>query len=68
MEKFRATNGISFCGALTILFIALKLLGEIDWNWFWVLSPLWIPYGIWLILCIILLFFFKSEKSKWLWF
>ena len=25
--------------ALTILFIGLKLMGFIDWSWFWVLSP-----------------------------
>lgn len=25
---------------LTLLFIALKLMGYIYWSWFWVLSPL----------------------------
>lgn len=39
-------GGIGFVGALTILFIALKLLDEIDWSWWWVLSPLWITAGI----------------------
>ena len=29
-------------GALTLIFITLKLIGVIDWSWFWVLSPLWI--------------------------
>lgn len=39
-----STNGgIGFLGALTILFIALKLTHVIDWNWWWVLSPIWIP-------------------------
>ena len=33
---------IGFCGALTLLFIALKLCGTITWSWLWVLSPLWI--------------------------
>ena len=27
-------------GALTLIFITLKLVGVIDWSWFWVLSPL----------------------------
>lgn len=27
---------------LTVLFVALKLTGYIDWSWVWVLSPLWI--------------------------
>jgi hypothetical protein len=35
-------NSIGFTGALTLVFITLKLLGEITWSWWWVLSPIWI--------------------------
>jgi len=35
-------SGIGFPSALTLLFITLKLLGKIDWSWWWVLSPTWI--------------------------
>lgn len=35
-------SGIGFPGLLAIVFITLKLLGKIDWSWWWVLSPLWI--------------------------
>ena len=35
-------GGIGFAGLLTIVFIVLKLLGKIDWSWWWVLSPIWI--------------------------
>ena len=56
-----ATNGgergLGFFGALTILFIGLKLTGHIDWEWWWVLSPLWISAAIGLITMFIL----------WLW-
>ena len=38
-----AGGGVGFCGMLTIVFIALKLIGAIGWSWWWVLSPLWIP-------------------------
>jgi Transmembrane Fragile-X-F protein. len=31
---------------LTILFIALKLTDEIDWEWWLVLSPLWSAFLI----------------------
>lgn len=42
-----STNGgIGFLGALTILFIALKLTHVIDWSWWWVLAPLWIPVAV----------------------
>jgi len=37
---------MGFAGWLTILFIGLKLGRVIDWSWWWVLSPLWIPIPI----------------------
>jgi uncharacterized protein (DUF983 family) len=37
-----SSSGISFPGLLTVLFIGLKLTGNITWSWVWVLSPLWI--------------------------
>ena len=46
-----SSGGIGFVGLLQILFIALKLLGVIDWSWLWVLSPIWIS-------CIILILIF----------
>ena len=41
-----ASGGIGFCGLLTILFIGLKLVHVIDWSWWWVLSPLWVPLAL----------------------
>ena len=43
-----SSGGIGFVGLLTIAFIVLKLTGVIDWEWLWVLSPLWIGAVIWL--------------------
>lgn len=31
---------------LLILFIGLKLTGYIDWSWWWVLSPIWVPLAL----------------------
>ena len=42
-----------FMGALTLLFIALKLLGVIAWSWWWVTLPLW--GGLVLILSVFVL-------------
>lgn len=36
-------GGIGFCGVLTIIFVALKLTDNIDWSWWWVLFPVWLP-------------------------
>jgi membrane protein YdbS with pleckstrin-like domain len=40
------SGGIGFAGALTLIFITLKLCKVIDWSWWWVLSPIWITFGI----------------------
>lgn len=40
------SSGIGFTGLLTVMFILLKLIGEITWSWWWVLSPTLIPWGI----------------------
>lgn len=37
------SGGIGFCGLLTIVFIVLRLTDVIDWEWWWVLAPLWVP-------------------------
>lgn len=38
-----SSGGIGFCGLLTIAFIVLKLTHYIDWSWWWVASPIWLP-------------------------
>jgi len=37
---------LSFTGALTILFVGLKLTSVITWPWLWVLSPMLIDLAI----------------------
>ena len=36
-------SGCGLGGILLIIFVVLKLLGLITWTWWWVLSPIWIP-------------------------
>ncbi len=50
-----AGGGISFIGLLTVVFIVLKLCGVIAWSWWWVLSPIWIPFGVALVLIALVL-------------
>jgi hypothetical protein len=60
-----SSSGLSFTGALTILFIGLKLGNVIHWSWWWVLSPIWISLSLALfILLIIAMVFLISELSK----
>jgi len=37
---------IGFFGLLGIVFICLKLIGIIDWSWWWVTMPLWFGVAI----------------------
>ena len=45
MEK-GASSGIGLPGVLFVVFLVLKLTGNIDWSWWWVTSPLWIPVAL----------------------
>ena len=54
-----AGGGITFLGLLTIVFITLKLLGKISWSWWWVLSPIWIPLAIGVLLIVVFVWFLK---------
>lgn len=47
--------GFAFSSSLLILFIALKLTKVIAWSWLWVLSPLWIPAAVALVVLLITL-------------
>lgn len=40
------SSGISLCSLLTVAFVVLRLCKVIDWSWWWVLSPLWMPWAI----------------------
>lgn len=68
MNKTKCT--ISFNGLLTIAFIVMKLHGDIDWSWWWVLCPLWIPMviGISVLLIwigILLLGLYEEKRNRW---
>lgn len=49
--------GIDFTNVLTLIFIVLKLCKVITWSWWWVLSPIWISWGLVLILFLFLIMF-----------
>jgi hypothetical protein len=46
------TISVSLGGTpLFLIFLVLKLIGVIDWSWWWVTCPLWLPTAIVLGLC-----------------
>ena len=47
MENNKTTSaGVSFSGLLFIAFLVLKLTHVIDWSWWWVTAPIWVPLAI----------------------
>lgn len=44
---------------LGIIFIALKLVGIINWSWLWVLSPIWISFVLFVFVFFIAVVWFK---------
>jgi hypothetical protein len=79
INKSSSGTGISITSVLFIVFLVLKLTNNINWSWWWVTSPLWIPIALFMsiislaILMIIVALIFganiediksKSEKIK----
>ena len=65
MEKNNNNGGISFSGALFLVFLILKLTDNIDWSWWWVTSPIWIPACLFVFgMGLGLLWIYIKEKKK----
>jgi membrane protein YdbS with pleckstrin-like domain len=59
-----SSSGLGFTGALTILFIGLKLGHVIDWSWWWVLSPLWISFALVVLVILVVLIAVAPSARK----
>lgn len=46
MANNNTSNGIGFGTVLFLVFLVLKLTSNIDWSWWWVTSPIWIPLAL----------------------
>lgn len=54
-NKTNSSSGVGLGTVLFLIFLVLKLTGNINWSWWWVTAPLWIPVGV---LGVVLLFIF----------
>ena len=70
----KSSGGMDIASVLLIVFVILKLVGVINWSWWWVLSPLWIGIILWLVVVICYAIwvthtedeFTKRRKDKWI--
>jgi len=58
------SRGLSFEAVLIIVFITLKLTDNIDWSWWWVLSPIWISASTAVLVFIIGIIAFVWKDAK----
>ena len=56
------SGGIGFGSLLLLTFIILKLVGVINWSWWWVLSPIWIPVVLLMAASILLFVVYRIVK------
>lgn len=63
MEKQVIYKGPGILGLLGISFIVLKLVGVINWSWWWVTIPFWGPiiFAILLLLVSIVIIYLNTK-------
>ena len=63
-RKTTVNGGIGFTGLLTIAFVVLKLVGKINWSWWWVLSPLWIAALFYIFIVVVVGLIIHNINNK----
>jgi hypothetical protein len=65
MSEKNSSSGIGIGMILFLIFMVLKLTGNIDWSWWWITAPLWIPIGFALIIMGgALIYFIRKHRNK----
>lgn len=57
-------KGIGLGTILFVVFLVLKLCGVIDWSWWWVTAPIWIPVAFCLLIIFITVMCFPKEFTE----
>jgi hypothetical protein len=56
-----SSSGLGIGTILFLIFMVLKLTNYIDWSWWWVTAPLWIPIIILGVVGLIAIFYLKNR-------
>jgi hypothetical protein len=66
MNDNKSTGGIGLGMIIFLIFMTLKLTGDITWSWWWVTAPLWIPISAVILIvgiaALITYFVYKNEQ------
>ena len=61
-ENMQAASGggLGLSTILGTVFVTLKLTEQVDWSWWWVLAPWWVPFGFIFIVTFFAFLFTRS--------
>ncbi len=70
------SGGVGICTVLFIVFAVLQLAGVVEWSWWWITAPIWLPILLWLALAFLVGFIrtianpkpissYKPPAGKW---
>lgn len=62
MSKQSINVTFPWASILFVVFLVLKLTDVIDWSWWWVTAPLWIPIAIIIIIFVVAVAFVGLAK------
>lgn len=62
-ETKSSSSGLGLGTVLFLIFLVLKLTDKIDWSWWWITSPLWIPVCVGILIGS-LLYFLKAIVDR----
>jgi ABC-type antimicrobial peptide transport system permease subunit len=62
-------TSLSLMSVLLTIFVVLKLTDNIDWSWWWVLSPIWMPFtliigGVSILIASMIIYYSFKKSSK----
>jgi hypothetical protein len=50
LHNNRGNGGVGLLGLLGTAFVVLKLIGTINWSWWYVTAPFWGGIALWVVL------------------
>lgn len=59
-----AGSGIGIVSLLGLIFIVLKLCHVINWSWWWVTAPFWMPFVVFIVIFAIALMVVAAREKK----
>ena len=60
-------RGLGTCSVLFIVFLVLKLTDNVDWSWWWVTAPIWIPWSVIIVLALTGISILKASDATGRW-